>query len=190
VDSFASEWTSDTVPVLGVIIPVEGGGQLNGNFTIVDRDDSAQIGLRATDRTDGLLPPATGKNKGTYLASTGFDGATNNRAEWNYDWHLDLRGTGTSLKDYKLTLEQTFVPKLDITGVAVAGPVDLAYRDVIGGALDNVILYQNSWNPTFFNDIFDVDVEGTYNLKLTLAPNDGGPPLIARIKVIVEDPIP
>jgi hypothetical protein len=136
------------------------------------------------------LAPANGKNKGIYLASTGFDGATNNRAEWNYDWHLDLRGAGTTLKDYDLTLEQTFVPKLTFFSITAAGPVDLAFRDVIGGALDNVELYQNSWNPTFFNDIFDVDVEGTYNLKLTLAPNDGGPPLIARIKVIVEDPIP
>jgi hypothetical protein len=174
-----------------VIIPIGGAGQLNGNFTIVDSDNGAQIGLRASDRTDGLLPSATGKNKGTYLASTGFDGATNNRAEWNYDWHLDLRGTGTSLKDYKLTLEQTFVPKLNITGLAaVAGPIDLSFPDLLGNLLDNVLLYQNSWNPLFFNDIFDVDVEGTYNLKLTLAPNDGGPPLIARIKVIVEDPIP
>jgi hypothetical protein len=75
-------------------------GQLNGNFTIVDSDNGAQIGLRASDRTDGLLPPATGKNKGTYLASTGFNGATNNRAEWNYDcgWATGLCGRSTRSK--------------------------------------------------------------------------------------------
>ncbi|TFH24871.1 MAG: hypothetical protein E4H03_02370 [Myxococcales bacterium] len=119
-----------------------------------------------------------------YVAPTGFDGATNNRAEWNYDWHVDLRGTGTTLKDYKLTLTQTFAPKLG----GAAGPLDLTVPvPPFLPTTDDIELYQQSWNPTFFNDTFDVNAQGTYNIKLTLAPRDGGPPLIARIKVIVTD---
>jgi len=184
VGADASEWSSSTVADPGIIIPVGGGGQLNGEFTIVDRDDGVQIGLRATDRTDGLLL-ATGKNKGIYEALTGFDGATT-RAEWNYDWHVDLRETGTTLADYNLALTQTFAPRLPVLS-PTAGPVDLTFRDAVGSLLDNVILYQNSWNPVFFNDTFDVNAEGTYNLKLTLSPIAGGPPLIARIQVIVRN---
>ena len=65
VGADVTEWDSATVEVPGVIIPVGGSGQLQGNFTIVDRADGVQIGLRATDRTDGLLPPATGNKKGS-----------------------------------------------------------------------------------------------------------------------------
>lgn len=176
----ASEWTSDTVlDIPGGIFPVGGGGQLNGEFTIVTRDGS-EIGLRATDRVDGLLT-ATGMRKGFYTASTGYDTGTTNRAEWNYDIHVDLRGTGTELSDYDLTLNQTFVNKL----LGSAGPFDLTFPDFTFGVLDNAVLYQLSFNPVFFNDTFDVFAEDTYDLVLTLSPKAGGPPLKAHIQVIV-----
>ena len=177
-----TEWDSATVfdPFAG-IFPVGGAGQINGEFTIAERG-KVQIGLRATDRTDGTLT-ASGKRKGVYNASTGYDTGTTDVAEWNYDFHVDLRGSGTTLSDYDLTLTQTFTPKL----FGAAGPVDLTFSDVLPGALDNAVLYQRSWNPVFFNAVFDVFAEGTYNITLKLKPKKGGPPLIAHIKVVVRD---
>jgi len=183
VGADASEWSSATVLSPPTIFPVGGSGQLNGEFTIVQRD-GVEIGLRATDRTDGLLT-ATGKRKGVYMASTGFDNPpTNTRAEWNYDIHIDLRGSGTALGDYDLTLIQTFVRKLG----GSAGPFDLTFSDAFPGLLAQATLYQQSFNPVFFNDTFDVNAEGTYNLVLTLKPKAGGPPLKAHIQVIVSAP--
>ncbi|MBT8132715.1 MAG: hypothetical protein KJO35_10630 [Gammaproteobacteria bacterium] len=182
VGEMATEWDSATVlDPIGGIFPVGGAGQLNGEFTIAERG-MVQIGLRATDRTDGLLT-ASGKRKGTYHAATGYDTGTSNRAEWNYDIHVDLRGSGTTLSDYNLTLTQTFTPKL----FGSAGPVDLTFPDALPGILDNAVLHQLSWNPVFFNDEFDVFAEGTYNIVLKLQPKQGGTPLLAHIKVVVSD---
>ena len=177
----ASQWFSDTWNPPAGYFPIGGAGQINGEFVIVTRD-GIEIGLRATDRTDGTLP-ASGKKKGVYEASTGYDTGTTDRAEWNYDWHVDLRGSGTTLGDYELTLVQTFSPKLN----GSAGPLDLKFPDMFGTLLDNATLYQSSQNPVFFNDTFDVNTEGTYNLKLKLKPKNGGSPMIAHIKVIVSD---
>ena len=182
VGEAVSEWDSNTAldPFNG-IFPVGGAGQINGEFTIAQRG-MMQIGLRASDRVDGTLT-ASGKRKGVYNASTGYDTGTTDRAEWNYDIHVDLRGSGTTLSDYDLTLTQTFTPKL----FGAAGPVDLAFPEALPGVLDNAVLYQLSWNPVFFNDVFDVFAEGTYNITLKLKPKKGGSPLIAHIKVVVSD---
>jgi hypothetical protein len=182
VGAMVTEWDSATPlnPLQG-IYPIGGAGQINGEFVIAERD-GIQIGLRVTDRTDGLLM-VSGKRTGTYRASTGYDAGTLDRAEWNYDWHIDLRGTGTELADYDLTLTQTFAPKLN----GSAGPLDLKFPEIIGTVLDNAVLYQSSQNPVFFNDSFDVDKVGTYHLMLKLQPKKGGPPLIAQVKVLVAD---
>jgi hypothetical protein len=182
VGAMVTEWDSATPlnPALG-IYPIRGAGQINGEFVIAERD-GIQIGLRITDRTDGLLE-ASGKRTGTYRASTGYDTGTLDRAEWNYDWHVDLRYSGTTLADYDLTLTQTFTPKLN----GSAGPLDLKFPDLLNSLLDNAVLYQSSQNPVFFNDSFDVDKEGTYHLMLKLQPRNGGPPLIAQVKVVVAD---
>ena len=175
----ASVWDSAVMEdAVAGIFPVGGSGQLNGEFTTAERD-GVQIGLRATDRVDGLLL-ASGKKKGLYVAKTGFDTGTTNRAEWNYDIHVDLRDSGTTLGDYTLTLTQTFAPSLyDQTG-----PLDLTF----GGFFpDHTVLYQQSWNPVFGNDTFDPTVEGTYNLKLTLKPKGKGKPLSVEIQVKVKD---
>lgn len=161
------------------INPVGGDGQLNGEFTIAERD-GIQIALRATDRTDGLLEATRKGNKGRYVAPTGFDNPpVNDRAEWNYDWHVDLRGTGTTLGDYDLTLTQTYTPIL----FGDAGPFDLTFDGAF--TPDNTVLFQESWNPVFGNDIFDPERKGTYNLKLTLKPKRGGKPLTVQIQVKV-----
>ena len=180
VGADASQWFSDFPnPAIGYF-PIGGAGQLNGEFVLVT-GGGIEIGLRATDRKDGLLP-VTGKKKGVYRASTGLDQG-DNVAEWNYDWHVDLRGSGTVLSDYNLTLHQTFAPKL----LGEAGPLDLTFPAFTFGILDNAVLYQSSQNPTFFNDTFDPFAEGTYNLMLVLKPKRGGPPYKAHIKVIVSD---
>jgi hypothetical protein len=181
VGSDASQWFSDFPNPATGYFPIGGAGQLNGEFVIVV-GEGVEIGLRATDRKDGLLT-ATGKKKGVYLAATGLDQNEAGRAEWNYDWHVDLRGSGTTLSDYDLTLIQTFAPKL----LGEGGPLDLTFPDLTFGILDNAVLYQSSQNPSFFNDTFDPFAEGTYNLVLKLKPKKGGPGLAAHIKVIVTD---
>ena len=182
VGADASEWSSDTtLDCLGGVFPVGGAGQLNGGFTIAERD-GAEIGLRATDRTDGLLAAPSGKKKGEYRAATGFDDAAMTRAEWNYDIHVDLRGTDTTLADYDLTLHQTFASELyGVSGPLTIDPADTA--PLCGPA----VLLQISWNPVFGNDTFDPTAEGTYNIMLKLSPKDGGKPLMVKIKVRVSD---
>ena len=178
----ASEWSSFTVPELG-IIPIEGSGQINGEFTIAERY-GIQIGLRAQERFEGTLPATPNKNRkvGVYESETGFSSTT--RAKWNYDWHVDLRGAkgvaaGKTLGDYDLTLETDIYAAL--FGFPV--PVDLTFGGVIP---DDTVLYQSSQNPDFGNSEFDAGVEGTYNFRMVLTPvTFGGPPISVAIQVIV-----
>ncbi len=72
------------------------------------------LGLRATDRKDGLLgvTGTNGNRVGVYEAATGFDADTD-LAEWNYEFSVDLSNAkgnarGTTLSDYSLVLEQDF----------------------------------------------------------------------------------
>lgn len=173
----ASVWDSDLAPAPG-IIPIGGSGQINGEFTIAERD-GIQIALRAQDRFVGPLPVTLRGKKGRYEAAAGTTGsAADNLGTWNYDWHVDLRGTGTTLGDYRLTLTESFSP----TVFGLGNPVDLTF----GGAIpDDTVLYQQSWNPGFGNDIFDPSRKGTYSLKLTLKPRRGGKPLSVQIQVKV-----
>lgn len=187
VGADASIWDSSISldPTSG-IFPIGGAGQLNGEFTVARRD-GIEIGLRISDRTDGLLQ-VEGTKKGIYHAATGYDTGTTDRAEWNYDWHVDLQEADDpylTLADFDLTLTQTFAPKLN----GSAGPLDLKFPDLLPGLLDNAVLYQSSQNAVFFNDSFDPNAEGTYNLMLKLAPKAGGAPLIVQVKVVVSDEI-
>ena len=180
VGTNATEWSSDTIPdANNGIYPIEGAGQLNGEFVVVDRD-GIQIGLRATDRTDGLLI-ANGKKTGVYFACTGEEAA--DRAEWNYDFHLDLRGTGTTLADYILDLSQTYADSY----FGYTGRVDLSFPEFYGDSFQNAVLFQGSVNPNFGNDTFDPYAEDTYNLVLKLTPRGPGQPLVAHIRIDVAD---
>ncbi|MEP4146658.1 MAG: hypothetical protein ABJL54_05510, partial [Halioglobus sp.] len=151
VGAHASEWDSNTTPGDG-IFPVGGSGQLNGEFVIVERD-GIQMGLRATDRKDGLLDPVSrsGSKTGVYIACTGEDQGETSRAEWNYDLHLDLRDTDTTLADYRFTLTQTFADSLYGSTEAL----DLSFPEWMGGMLNTATLYQQSWNPNFGTETFD-----------------------------------
>lgn len=163
------------------IIAIGGSGQINGEFTIAERH-GIQIALRAQARFLGPIE-ASGKKLGRYDAETGRTGpSTDNLATWNYDWHVDLRGTDTDLGDYDLTLHVTNISN-GLFGFR--NPVDLTLGSPV---LDDVTLYQQSWNPGFGNDTFDPEKEDTYNLRLTLSPKDGGAPLSVAIQVGVSDP--
>lgn len=167
-----SNWESGTYfdPPNG-LFGIGGSGQLNGEFTIAERD-GVQIALRAQERFVGPLP-ASGKKIGRYEAEAGFSspGPSNNNATWNYDIHVDLRGSGTTWEDYDVVFSLTNV----IPGL---GPIDLTLPD-------NTVLFQTSQNPGFGNDTFDPEKKGTYNLKLALYPKDGGPELSVAIQVRV-----
>lgn len=182
VDANASEWSSDTLskPLNG-IYPIRGNGQLNGDFVVAKGND-IEIALRVTDRTDGLLD-VSGNEVGRYEASTGYDGNTTNRAEWNYDWHVDLRGSGTTLADYNLILSTDIGNPL----WGQSGAIDLVTADAPSG-IRNAVLYQRSMNPVFGNPGFDVFAEDTYNIRLTLRPKAGGSPLSVKVQVTVSDP--
>ena len=147
------------------------------------------LGLRATDRTDGLLEVTgtRGNRVGVYEAKTGFDGSSN-RAEWNYEWSVDLRNAkgkagGKTLDDSSLVLEQDYTEQ-SLFGLLGYDPVQL----FMPGTCDYVTDYvcQQSWNPTFGNDDFDLSAEATYNLRLVLTPKTfNGPPLAVKIQVDV-----
>lgn len=179
-----SVWSStfdDPDPSDG-IVAIGGGGQINGEFTIAQRD-GIQIALRAQERFAGLLE-ASGNRIGRYEAETGFTapGPSDNLGTWNYDWHVDLRGTGTTLEDYDLTLHLASIAN---TVFGQRNPIDLTFGLSV---FDDVVLYQQSWNPGFGNDEFDPTAEGTYSLTLRLSPKAGGPPLSVKIQVEVSDP--
>src|SRR5687768_18253549 len=102
----ASEWSSTTVPVPGVIIPVGGSGQVNGDFVLGERN-GVEIGIRAQRRFLQNVDPLENHRDGqvgVYAADTGVSDGQG-RATWNYDIHVDLRGAkgvakGTTLGDY------------------------------------------------------------------------------------------
>ena len=183
----ASEWSSDTVPGPG-IVPIGGSGQVNGEFTIAERNGN-QIGLRAQERFVGTLDATPTKNGrvGIYEAATGVSD-DKGRAKWNYDWHVDLREArgvtkGKTLGYYGLTLET------DIAAATLFGfplPLDLTF----GGLLPSeTVLYQSSQNPKFGNSPFDATAEDTYNFRLVLTPATfNGPPLAVAIQVNVTNP--
>ena len=183
----ASEWSSDTASGPG-IFPIGGSGQINGEFTIAERN-GIQIGLRAQQRFVGPLDATPTKNRkvGIYEAATGFSDE-NDRATWNYDWHVDLReargvAAGKTLVDYDLTLE-TDIADLTVFGFSL--PLDLTFGGFIP---DDTVLYQSSQNPKFGNPPFDATAQDTYHFRLILTPATfNGPPLAVAIQVNVTNP--
>lgn len=166
-----------------------GDGIPNGEWVTAE-SQGIVLGLRATDRTDGLLDVTgtDGNRVGVYAASTGFDADTTNRAEWNYEWSVDLsqatgNAEGKTIDDYGLVLEQDYTEQ-SLFGVLGHDPVQLPMPATCDATSDT--LCQQSWNPTFGNDDFDPDAEGTYNLRLVLTPETfNGPPLGVKIQVNV-----
>lgn len=166
-----------------------GTGIPDGEWVVAE-SQGVQLGVRATDRTDGLLDVKgeKGNRVGIYEASTGFDGITTNRAEWNYEWSVDLSGAighaaGKTLVDYSLALEQDYTEQ-SLFGVLGSDPVELSMPGTCHYSTDTVC--QQSWNPTFGNNDFDAEEEGTYNLRFVLTPSTfNGPPVAVAIQVNV-----
>jgi hypothetical protein len=177
----ASEWDSGTIAVPGVIIPVGGGGQVNGGFVTGERY-GVQIGIRAQLRYLGLLPMTREKQTGVYQASAGVSDGLG-RATWNYDLHIDLRSAqgvaaGRTLGDYTLVLNSDIGPSI----FGCLFPCDLA--DL--GLPATVELFQTSQNPKFGNLPFNANAVDSYYFTLTLTPKTfNGPPITARMRVEV-----
>lgn len=169
-----------------------GDGIPNGEWVTAEVQ-GVEIGLRATDRTDGVLDVTglNGDRVGVYEASTGFDGTTTDRAEWNYEWSVDLRNAtgnaeGKTLDDYGLSLYQDYTGQ-SLFGVLGSDPVSLPMPESCD-FLENGQVCQQSWNPTFGNDDFDPNAEGVYTLRLVLTPDTfSGPSLAVSIHVTVLD---
>ncbi len=160
-----------------------GTGILNGEWVTAEVQ-GVVIGLRATNRFDGLLDVTgtKGNRVGVYEASTGLDG---DGGEWNYEWSVDLSGAtanaeGKTIEDYSLALEQDFRD---------FGTFDLLMPDFCDAVSST--LCQQSWNPLFFaaaSDGYNVDAVTTYNLRLVLTPETfNGPSLAVAIQVNVTD---
>ena len=164
-DADASEWSSATAPVPGVILPIGGSGQVNGNFTLLDDPDTGiQIGLRANDRFSPVPLPNVDAD---YTAQAGESGP--GLTTWNYDVHIDFRGTGFSLGDFEVSVLTSFAnhstPDLQTA-------LETAFV-LAPGTLDGVELYQTSQNPGFFGSGIDPFATGVETLALTLTPKSG-----------------
>ena len=180
----ASTWTSGA-PVGPGLIPIGGAGQVNGEFAIAERY-GIQIGLRAQERFVGpLMAVPNNNNKVAVYEATGGFSDVQERATWNYDWHVDLRDAfgvarGTTLGDYDLTLE-TDIATTSLFGFEL--PLDLTFG---GFVPDDTILFQSSQNPKFGNPPFDAEAAGTYTFTLVLTPTSfKGPSLRVSIQVNV-----
>jgi len=159
------EWSSSTPsdPANG-IFPIGGSGEINGGFVTSTTSDTAQIGLRARIRFDGLLPQTNdGVLTATYFAPAGTSGS--NLALWNFDADIDLRGSGHTISDYTATLTVTDRSLL-------VTPIDLVAS---GSAPANLVLGQSSENPGFpflapVFPSFDPNAPGVYSFDLKLVP--------------------
>lgn len=163
-DANVGEWSSATVPVPGVILPIGGSGQVNGNFTLTTDTalPGAEVALRANRRFSPVPLDNVGAN---YFVETGE--SSPGLPLWNYDIHIDLRGTGLSFGDFTVSFVSS-VPNhstLDLqTALETAG-------SLAAGTLDGVELYQSSLNPGFFASGIDPFATGVETFALTLTPN-------------------
>lgn len=179
----ASEWSSDTVAVTGVIAPVGGSGQVNGSFVTGERY-GVQIAVRAQERFTGTLPVTRSKHTGVYQAAAGYSTAP--AATWNYDLHVDLRNAegvaaGRTLGDYALVLDSDIGPEF----FGCPYPCELTLAPGMSG----LVLWQVSLNPVFGNAVFDATAEDSYSFTLTLTPKTfNGPPITARMRVDASQP--
>ncbi len=182
-DADVTEWSSTTVPVPGVILPIGGSGQVNGNFIVVEDDSfpNIQIGLRAVERFSPVPLPNSGSN---YVAQAGESGGPGSGlSTWNYETHIDLRGSGLSFDDFTITFTTSILNHSTADFQA-----DLeAFSLVPAGTLDNVELFQASFNPGFFFSGLDPFAPGSYPFEFNLIPKSGvsGPTLSASMVVEV-----
>lgn len=188
--------TLDTTVVdNGGVEMLYGDGIPNGEWNTAEVQGIV-LGLRATDRTDGLLDVTgtNGNRVGVYNASTGFDGTTSNRAEWNFELSVDLRNAtgnaeGKTVADYSLSVQQDFAD-FDLTNLTMPDHVCPGPDTNIGGYVNEAAtICQQSWNPIFFGAPYNPADETTYNIRLVLTPKTfSGAPLAVAIQVVVTNP--
>jgi hypothetical protein len=167
----------DTSLANGVIF---GDGNSNDHFA-VDTSGDIEVGLRAKIPFVGSLDPA-GTNVYSVAAGT----------TWNFDWsvNVDVTGGGGATLD-----GFTYLMELDIDASAATAfvgfdPIIVPYADHALGdnttvqgpgnpnvapdaasyatalATDNVA--QNSWRYAFFPIPYDVGIDGTYDVRLSV----------------------
>ena len=81
--------------------PVCGSGQCQGQFTLL-QEDGVEVGIRATKRgpNGGPITPMSSATAGvsaTYNVDPGLESGSTDRAFWNFDFHVDLRGATNGL---------------------------------------------------------------------------------------------
>ena len=177
----ATVWDS-TMPNTGVEVPIGGSGQVNGEFTVAERN-GIQVGLRAQNRFVGVYDAVPNNNGKVGIYQVPAGESAPNKTKWNFDWSVDLRdATGVysnkTLKDYTLTLTSNLWNNVDvdINGIPTK-PV-----------LPTTELFQESTNPSFWNSNLDENAEGVYDFRLVLTPKTfNGPALATSIQVNVVD---
>jgi hypothetical protein len=178
-----------------------GSGNQNGAFTVSNGNSSVtplEIGLRASKRTVGAITP-TGN---LYLADTGtqtVNGGNPARAAWNYDFSVDLTGSGLNLSQVQSILS--------ITSAASGSNAPFNLQTTIG---DNAVpspnlnlRFQNSENmmfggfyaPTGYNVNANEDYTFTldvYKIGLGTNPNTliGTDTMVVRTGTGAEAPEP
>lgn len=178
VGTDTSVWDSSTPgDAPNGIFPIGGSGQIAGEFTLLT-EDSVEVGIRAQERRIGPVTPTdNGAGVGVYAVDTGYDltpTVTNDRNWWNFDLHLDLRATTTTLGDYS---------QLVLTADCIAGTCDGWNAGVTVGTgyrfnlvtdfslPPNTALLQVSYNMLFgapWTGSYDLDAEATYKFCLLL----------------------
>ena len=142
-------WESSYVCVEpDVCYPIGGSGQINGGFTMLEKN-GLQLGIHAQEHGIGPVTPTASANGkvSIYQVETGIDPTTatpNSRAWWNFDWHLDLCD-GTGVFQGKMTSDF----KLELAFKCIKGSNFGGHIDLLPPDLNPSVLIQDSWNLLF-----------------------------------------
>jgi len=135
-----------------------------------------QIGLRANQRFSPVPLP---NNDNIYQAQPGESGP--GLPTWNYDIHIDMRGTGLSFDDVLIEFTTNVA---NHSSPNLQAGLETAFV-LTPGSLNGVELFQTSVNPGFFASGIDPFAKGVYDFKLTVTPNSGSPAFSAAMAVNV-----
>ncbi len=153
-----------------------GNGNVNGQWTVTDTTGGIEIGLRAkVEGSANIVPDGT-----LYYASR----TTGTHASWNYDFSVNLSGSGLTLADIA---ENSLLTIKDVNNnstvsydpfALVSGDDDAVYDGVnthSSGIVGTDIGAQNSENLGFSFDKpagFDPNAADTYVITLDIIGND------------------
>jgi len=156
-----------------------GSGQSNGHFSVTSdtafNGGEIELGVRAQQRRVGPLTP-TGDS---YLAQTGEDPGTGNRAWWNFDLSIAYDGVINDLDSLTLIITKDAGTNSGPTGSGIFDLLNPALRaaiDVDTGADPNFNdIYQASQNPVFapWFAAYSLDPSATFAYSFTLVAVEG-----------------